>query len=115
MNKKKFITWDDVDRFIYQLIEYILNNKKKYTGVYGVPRGGLVLAVILSYRMNIPLLTAPCPGCLVIDEIAATGATLQNYNKRYDIAVMHYFKDSQINIIFCDQEITDEWTVYPWE
>ena len=56
MSKKKYITWDEVDRFIDRLIKYISDSKKKYTGIYGVPRGGLVLAVILSYRMNIPLL-----------------------------------------------------------
>lgn len=84
--KKEIITFDEVVKFIDELSEKAAG---KYTGVYGIPRGGLILAVLYSYKNNIPLLLAPQPGCLVIDDDIGTGLTIQAYVGKYDTAVMY--------------------------
>lgn len=91
MSKKTYLTWNDIENFIGWLIEQITKDSKHYIGIYGIPKGGTILATILSYRLHLPLLQAPCEGCLIVDEISATGATLTPYKDRYDIATMHYF------------------------
>jgi hypoxanthine phosphoribosyltransferase len=47
------------------------------TGVYGIPRGGLILAVTLSHRLSIPWLPEPQPGCILVDDVIDTGHTMQ--------------------------------------
>ena len=74
------------DAFIDKLAE---QTGGKYTGVYGIPRAGLLLAILYSYRTNVPLLLAPYPGCLVIDDDIGTGLTMKPYVGKYDTAVMY--------------------------
>lgn len=103
----------DVDEYIDELSFKL---PKNVTGVYGVPRGGLVLAVMLSYKCNIPLLQAPCEGCVVIDDIADTGTTLEHYKEKgYYIATMFYHKQSKVVPDFWKHEKQNEWIIFPWE
>ena len=48
--EKWYITWELVENFIDEIIERYKDSG--ITGVYGIPRGGIILASILSYRMN---------------------------------------------------------------
>ena len=49
-----YFTWSEFDKSV----EYITNNCKnlKLSGIYGVPRGGLCLAVALSHKLKIKLI-----------------------------------------------------------
>ena len=47
------------------------------SGVYGIPRGGLFLAVALSYRMGLPLLRDPARRCIIVDDLFDTGESLR--------------------------------------
>ena len=105
--------WKEVEYFIEQLAKEL---PKNITGVYGIPRGGLCLAVMLSHKLNIPLLAAPSKNCVVIDDIADTGETLYHYRgKGYYIATMYYHKQSKVVPDFWYKEKTNEWIVFPWE
>ena len=84
--KREITTFDEIDAFIDKLVE---QTRGKYTGVYGIPRAGLLLAILYSYRTNVPLLLAPYPGCLVIDDDIGTGLTMKPYVGKYDTAVMY--------------------------
>ena len=68
------VTWDMADRFVDSVSR--ICDENCFAGVYGLPRGGLPLAVWISHRAGIPLLLAPCRNALVVDDIADTGATL---------------------------------------
>lgn len=115
MSQKTYLTWNDIEEFITWLIKQITNDNKHYTGIYGIPKGGTIIATILSYRLKLPLLAAPCNGCLIVDEISATGTTLKPYINRYDIATMHYFYKSEIKPLYYYKKVIDEWIIYPWE
>ena len=105
--------WKEVEYFVEQLAKEL---PKNITGVYGIPRGGLCLAVMLSHKLNIPLLAAPSKNCVVIDDIADTGETLYHYRgKGYYIATMYYHKQSKVVPDFWYKEKTNEWIVFPWE
>ena len=105
------VRWSDVDNFIDSL--EIPDNA---TGVYGIPRGGLVLAVIISHRYNLPLLQAPCKDCIVVDDIADTGTTLEHYKEKgYYITTMFYHKQSKVVPDYWKHEKQEDWIVFPWE
>ncbi len=122
MVTKKYITYQDIEQFIQDLISYLDEHKIKPTGVYGIPRGGLFFALLLSYRLDIPMLLAPTEGCVVIDDIADTGKTLAHFTKnetqfnKYFIATMFYNRNvSVVEPDFYWKEKLSDWICFPYE
>tara|TARA_B100000401_G_C52754942_1_gene695216 strand:- start:502 stop:909 length:408 start_codon:yes stop_codon:yes gene_type:complete len=106
--------WNDFDKSV----EYISNycNSSKLSGIYGVPRGGLCLAVALSHKMNIKLISKPIKDSLIVDDVFETGLTLGNYR---NIEGATYFvlysklKPTWWNTVHLAKK--EEWIVFPWE
>lgn len=111
MTEKVSVTWDQVEEFV----DRISLVAKASKGVYGVPRGGLILAVMISHAAGIPLLMAPCSGCIIVDDIADTGETLKRYSGKHFIATMYYHKQCSFEPDFWLYEKKDGWIIYPWE
>lgn len=112
-----YVSWTDVERYTNSLVNYIANNNLKFDGVYGLPRGGLVLAVILSHKLDIPLLMAPSKNSLVVDDIADSGKTLLHYNEKgYFISTMFYHTDSCVKPSYYSfNKHKNTWIIFPWE
>lgn len=118
---KEFIKWEDIEEYVNKVVE--LYKDKKISGVYGLPRGGLIFAVLLSHKLNIPLLQAPCNNCIIIDDISDSGETLLHYKNQsssntftnYHITTMYYKKGSLVEPEYYFKEKEDKWIVYPWE
>jgi len=107
-------TWADVETFI----EEASNQYRDVRGVYGPARGGLVFAVMLSHRLGVPMLMAPCDGCLIVDDICDEGDTLYHYRKTLDckIATMYYVQGATVTPDFWMLEKTrGDWVTFPWE
>jgi len=69
------LTWNEFDLAVSHIARACAG--QGVTGVYGVPRGGLPLAVALSHHLGAPLVAdAAAPGTLVLDDIHDTGRTL---------------------------------------
>ena len=120
-DNKIYVTWDDMSEFVEELIKEIKSKNIKPTGVYGIPRGGLILATLLSYKLDIPLLMAACDGCIIVDDIADSGRTLLHYtsndtqfNTHY-IATMFYHERCMVKPNFYKYTKDDKWIVFPWE
>lgn len=119
--KYKKIDWNKLDEYVQALADKITKEGKPVTGVYGLPRGGLVPAVILSHKLGAPLLLAPCENCVVVDDIADTGVTLQHFaDKGYRIAVIWYKPCSKVVPDYYAVKSTRKtfggaWVVFPWE
>ena len=84
--------WNDVGISIHSIANQIKANNKGYDSIYGVPRGGLIPAVMLSHRLGLPLATRSRAksgegNVLVVDDIADTGRTVSFYRHR-DVAVL---------------------------
>lgn len=116
---KTYIDWSDVNEFVLNACAHFRD--KNPTGVYGVPRGGLILATLLSYKLNVPLLMAPITDCIVVDDIADSGRTLCHFTEndtqfnKYYISTMFYMKRSIVKPDYYQFLKTDEWLVFPWE
>ena len=109
-----YFTWNEFD----QSVEHIANKCKflEFSGIYGVPRGGLCLAVALSHKLNISLLSEPIKNSLIVDDIYETGITL-NTLKDIDGAmffVLHSkIKPTWWNTVYISKN--RDWIVFPWE
>ena len=70
-----YFTWNEFDKGV----EHIVYKSKflKFSGVYGVPRGGLCLAVALSHKLKINLISEPMKNSLIVDDVYETGTTLK--------------------------------------
>ena len=109
-----YFSWCEFDNSV----KYIANECKylEFSGIYGVPRGGLCLAVALSHKLKINLISEPKKNSLIVDDIYETGNTLNNFK---DIeGAMFYVLFSKITptwwntVIMSDK---NEWIVFPWE
>lgn len=115
------VIWEEIEDYINRLND--LYKDKNITGVYGIPRGGLIFAVLLSHKMNIPLLQAPIENCIIIDDICDTGESLLHYYKnssgdkinKYHITTMYYKENGLVKPEYYLYEKKDKWIVYPWE
>ena len=110
----RYYTWNEFDKSV----DYIANKCKfwKISGIYGVPRGGLCLAVALSHKLNIKLIEKPLNYSLIVDDVYETGTTLSNYK---DIEGANFFvliskmKPCWWNTV--NTSLKKEWIVFPWE
>ena len=109
-----YFTWSEFDKSV----EYIANECKflEFSGIYGVPRGGLCLAVALSHKLKINLLSEPTKNSLIVDDVYETGITLNTFK---DIQGAMFFvlfskiKPTWWNTVNISEKI--EWIVFPWE
>ena len=84
--------------------------------MYGVPRGGLCLAVALSHKLNIKLIEKPLKNSLIVDDVFETGFTLSNFK---NIEGANFFvlvsKKKPIWWNTVTLSYKKEWIVFPWE
>lgn len=114
--KSRIVTWDMFGDMITSLAYQIQNSKYKFDGIYGIPRGGLAIALCLSHRLDLPILLYPTSETLVVDDISDTGETLQNikckkivtlFTSKWTITNPDWFIDIKIN--------KNTWIYFPWE
>ena len=109
-----YFTWSEFDKSV----DYIANQckKMKLSGIYGVPRGGLCLAVALSHKLNLKLIEKPLKNTLIVDDVYETGITLSNFK---NIEGVNFFvlvsKKKPIWWNSVDLSFKEEWIVFPWE
>jgi hypoxanthine phosphoribosyltransferase len=82
--------------------------------VMGLPRGGLIPAVLISHELGLPYVQHPGKNTLVVDDINDTGHTLSKAPGAY-WAVLHNKPTSKFKDCIYAKEVGDQWIVYPWE
>ena len=55
-NKTK-ISWWDVDDLVKELCDKIIKDFPNIDSICGIPRGGLIPAVLISHRLSLPYTT----------------------------------------------------------
>ncbi|MDA1334575.1 MAG: phosphoribosyltransferase [bacterium] len=115
--EKQKYTWQEFDEDVNLLAEKIKATNKKFDGIYGIPRGGLPIAVALSHRLDLPMLMGGAnEKTLVVDDIADSGSTLKPYRDRKSTIVTVFYHPSSTtepNIWLRNKE--QKWIVFPWE
>ena len=130
--KKRHISWIEVEYAVNQIVNKF--EKFKFDYIFGISRGGLIPAVMLSHQLDIPLiidykdLRLRYDGkinILIIDEINDTGKEMTNINTYFQTILPHvkiktatlHTKTTTKNNCDYTAEIlcNNEWLVYPWE
>ena len=109
-----YFTWSEFDKSV----EHIANKCKflKISGIYGVPRGGLCLAVALSHKLKIELISEPIKNSLIVDDVYETGITLtslKNIEGAMFFVLFSKIKPTWWNTVFISKK--SQWIVFPWE
>ena len=125
MSEKIFYNTNDFMMDMSKLAGKIQNEidaGHKFTALYGVPRGGIIVASALSYELDIPLIheLPENPGSefwnqtIIVDDVVDSGTTREKY-ELYGLFVCIHKKPH----CSMDPEIylyeTDKWIVYFWE
>ena len=109
-----YFSWSEFDKSV----EYISNKCKylEFSGIYGIPRGGLCLAVALSHKLKKDLISEPKKNSLIVDDVYETGITLKSF--KHIEGAMFFVLFSKIkptwwNSVHISEK--SEWVVFPWE
>ena len=110
----RYFSWSEFDKSVEEIAYKC--RFKEFSGIYGVPRGGLCLAVALSHKLKIELISKPIKNSLIVDDVYETGLTLTTFK---DIEGAVFFvlfskiKPTWWNTVFISKK--SEWIVFPWE
>jgi len=109
-----YFTWGDFDKSVVQIANKCMS--LEFSGIYGIPRGGLCLAVALSHKLKINLISEPRKNSLIVDDVYETGLTLNKYKEIEGAMFFVLFskiKPTWWNTLFVSTK--NEWIVFPWE
>ena len=130
---KHYIDWNEINDLVFRLFHKIITNSSLFNdleieNIYGLPRGGLIPAVMLSHQLGIPMAKGDIgPDTLIVDDICDSGETLDKLVKKYQTlysfpfnlktAVLHYKPHTSCfePTFYSEKWNKDVWLVYPWE
>lgn len=118
--EKFYITWNDIEIAIEELAYFINKSGLYIKSIKGIERGGLIPAVLLSHKLDIPMTHTLClndKSTLIIDDICDSGNTLAKYiSLGFPTATIHLKQTSTIKPTFWVKTVGEnEWVIYPWE
>ncbi len=116
---KIFYPISQFNQDIYQLFSILQKLPRPFTRVYGIPKGGVPIAIALAGLMDgMKVVDKPEMADLIVDDLCDTGRTLKTVRDRVpaaSVAVLHRKAWCPIkpNIILHDD--CKDWIVYWWE
>ena len=125
--KKAYVSWEDIELDVEKIVAQV----SEVDYVVGIPRGGLIIAVMISHKLGIKHMTIDHlekleefgldidkKKILVVDDIADTGETLKFYEETFKksyIVTVHKHEQSIVKPDYSVIDKGDKWIVYPWE
>ncbi len=123
MSDKEYYSWQEYDRDARVIGVTLAGQSDNFDNIYGLPRGGLVLAVSLSHLLSKPLIfdfDEVTSRTLLVDDIIETGHTLKRLLSRFKkdkpfVAAIYYNQEKSAVTpdIFAHKQT--KWVVFPWE
>lgn len=110
---QEVMSWKDFDKACRTIAKWATPHH--FQDIYGLPRGGLVVAVRLSHLLNLPVVSQPQVKTLVVDDIADTGKTLSEFADSYYTATLYCRRSLFPKPSFWVHEKKQRWIVFPWE
>jgi uncharacterized protein len=122
---RTYLDWYTFDVAVQNLTKQLQNSGLQFDCIYGVPRGGLILAVCLSHTLNLPLTPIISYNftnskILFVDDTCDSGRTLESLKLMYPksfFSTIYFNKQSKLirPDFYVWEQRTDEWIVFPWE
>ena len=119
--EKLYYSWEEVEELVDLLAKQITKSGYQIEYIFGLQRGGLIPAVLLSHKLGIPMTQDPTlPHILVVDDICDSGKTFHDIFIEYPkakFACLHFKPHiSYFNPDFsANKFFSDAWINYPWE
>jgi len=114
----------DVDH----LVDLIQASPLPIEGIYGVPQGGVPLAMALAQELSLPLVGFESEGkliiprsitepsrVLIVDDVIDSGKTFSRFNPAHPRACLHKKEGCTADVNFCAHFNTKGWVTYWWE
>ena len=111
----KHLSWLQFDHCVDTLATQFRD--RAFSGVHGVPRGGLCLGVALSHALELPLQTHPDAQSLIVDDVYESGRTLGALYARWPEATYAVWvsKAPPQWWLAAEVSMSSEWLLFPWE
>lgn len=110
---KIFVTWKHVTAILHEIRTFV--DGEKFDGIYGIPRGGLIPAVMLSHLTGLPMLLHPTKESLIIDDIYDTGKTIDSIPHGTKVCLFWNNDIHEEPNIYGYVASNGKWVVFPWE
>ena len=112
------VTWEQFEKGCQLISNHVRKSKRKLKNIYGIPRGGIVVAVRLSHLLSLPLILDESlinSNTLVVDDISDSGKTLKKY-ENYFIVTLYYHRQSvTVPNYWVWEKKNNRWVEFPWE
>ena len=125
---KYYVDWDEIKVLVDFLCYKIKEQNIHIENIYGIQRGGLIPAVMISHWLDIPMAKGDIgPNTLIVDDICDSGETLDKLVEKYQTlysypfnlktAVLHYKPHTSCfePTLYAEKWNKDVWLIYPWE
>ena len=114
------IDWEDFGILINEFIENLKEVKEEFDSVYGIPRGGNVIAVCVSHHLSLPLVDKDniTSRTLIVDDISDTGKTIikEGLDENHVATLFTTKWTKHRPITFSGVKSSkDDWLLFPWE
>ncbi len=123
MTKQVHYSWQEFNEAMDTIANRIKTegHLQRIKCIYGIPRGGLVIAVKLSHMLDLPLATlaevVAYGHTLIVDDIIDSGNTLSHIGKLAACtATIHRVPGAMfVPDIWVEERAKNAWVIYPWE
>ncbi len=112
-------TWPEFDEDAKKIAAWA--REKGFKNTYGIPRGGLVLAVVISHLLDVPVLLSRediTRDTLIVDDIVDGGKTVQglilSLGGTFSVASIYFNESSPVKPDFFVRK-KEKWVKFPWE
>jgi adenine/guanine phosphoribosyltransferase-like PRPP-binding protein len=96
-DNKIYLSWDDVSDLVDILCEKIITEQPQIDSVFGIARGGMIPAVMISHRLGLTWSNVMLPNTLVIDDICDS---FQRRARALARPIGHYTKSGSSNTLY---------------
>ena len=121
-NKTLKVDWKEINKGIDILEKKLKPLAATIKNVYGLPRGGLVPAVMLSHRLGVPLVVdqrSISKGTVIVDEIIDSGETMIKLSKKKKAKLfvgLYLRQGSKFTPDYTAFKVKNlDYLVFPWE
>ena len=128
MANKIYLEYKEIHNHIKYIIDILFNfhRTRKFEGVFGVPKGGVVFATHIAYALNIAIFyniddILDKNNIILCDDICDSGETINNILSKIDkskLFITTLYKKPRAILkpdIYFKEYNNDDWIVFPWE
>lgn len=119
--EKIYVTWEEIEELVDLLSKQITQSGYQIEYIFGLQRGGLIPAVMLSHKLSIPMTQDPTrQNILIVDDICDSGKTFHKFSLTYPnskFACLHFkpHTSSFTPNFSANKFFSDAWLIYSWE